>query len=136
MSFPRINGLRGIEFGTPGAFREELNALVLSGQKKATSGILENDYKVENEEIETVGERLAVVDSNGKHIATIESTKVEVLKFSEVPDEFALAEGEGDTSGDEYRESHLRYWSKLGLTITEETQIVLLYFDLVAKLDN
>jgi uncharacterized protein YhfF len=44
MSFPRINGLRGIEFGTPGEFREKLNALVLAGQKKVTSGILELDY--------------------------------------------------------------------------------------------
>lgn len=136
MSFPRINGLRGIEFGTPGEFREKLNALVLAGQKKATSGILELDYLAEDEEIETVGEHLAVLDSNGKHIATIEATKVEVRKFSDVPKEFALAEGEGDTTGDEYRESHLRYWSKLGLTITDETQVVLLYFDLVAKIDN
>lgn len=136
MSFPKINGIRGIEFGTPGAFREELNALVLAGQKRATSGTLEWDYLAENEEIETVGELLAVLDSDGKHIATIEATKVEVRKFSEVPDEFALAEGEGDTSGDEYRESHFRYWSKLGLTITEDTQVVLLYFDLVEKFDK
>jgi uncharacterized protein YhfF len=109
MSFPRVNGLRGIEFGTPGEFRKKLNNLVLSGIKRATSGTLEWDYKSEGEEIEYVGEQLAVLNSNGDHIATIEATKVEVRKFSEVPDEFPLAEGEGDTSGDEYRESHRRY---------------------------
>jgi uncharacterized protein YhfF len=48
-----------------------------------------------------------------------------------VPDEFALAEGEGDLSGDEFRKSHMRYWTKLGLTINEDTEIVLLYFDLI-----
>ena len=69
-------------------------------------------------------------------IATIKATKVEVRKFSEVPDEFALAEGEGDLTGDDFRESHHRYWSKLGLNISEETQIVLLYFDLVVKPEN
>ena len=106
MSFPRVNGLRAIEFGTPGEFREELNALVLAGIKQATSGTLEWDYKAEGEEIETVGERLAVLSSSGEHIATIEATRVEIRKFREVPDEFALAEGEGDLSGDDYRKSH------------------------------
>jgi uncharacterized protein YhfF len=61
---------------------------------------------------------------------------VEVVRFADVPDEFALAEGEGDLSGKDFRESHLRYWSKLGFQITDETQIVLLYFDLVARFDK
>ena len=134
MSFPRVNGLRGIEFGTPGEFREELNALVLSGQKKATAGTLEWDYQAQGEPIEVVGEKLAVLSSSGEHVATIQATKVEVTSFSMVPDEFALAEGEGDLSGDDFRSSHMRYWSKAGLTITDETQIVLLYFDLVEDL--
>ncbi len=134
MSFPRVNGLRGIEFGTPGPFREDLNALVIAGTKKATAGTLEWDYKAEGEPIETVGEHLAVLDSEGRHVATIMATKVDVVKFSDVPGEFALAEGEGDLSGDDFRESHLRYWTKVGLTITDETPIVLLYFDLVEVL--
>ena len=136
MSFPRVNGLRSIEFGTVGEFRDRLNSLVLAGKKRATAGILEWDYKSEGEEIETVGELLAVLNSEGSQIATIKATKVEVRKFSEVPDEFALAEGEGDLTGEDFRESHHRYWSKLGLNISEETQIVLLYFDLVVKPEN
>ena len=60
-----------------------------------------------------------------------QATKVEIRRFSEVPDEFALAEGEGDLTGDDFRESHRRYWSNIGLTIDNETRIVLLYFDLV-----
>jgi uncharacterized protein YhfF len=131
MSFPRVGALRGIEFGTPGAFREELNALVLAGQKRATAGTLEWDYEAEGEPIETVGERLAVIDSDGVHIATIEATKVDVVRFADVPTEFALAEGEGDLSGDDFRTSHLRYWSRQGLDISSETLIVLLYFKLV-----
>jgi uncharacterized protein YhfF len=131
MGFPVVNGMRGIEFGTPGEFREELNDLVLKGIKKATSGTLEWDYRANNEPIETVGEKLAVLNSEGKHIATIQATKVEVVRFADVPDEFALAEGEGDLSGDDYRASHLRYWTKQGLEITDDTQIVLVYFELV-----
>ena len=131
MSFPVVNGMRAIEFGTPGAFREELNALVLAGKKKATAGTLEWDYQAEGESIETVGEKLAVLNSAGAHVATIEATRVEVVNYSEVPDEFALAEGEGDLSGDDFREGHFRYWSRQGLSIQADTQIVLLYFDLV-----
>jgi uncharacterized protein YhfF len=135
MGFPVVNGLRGIELGTKGEFREELIELILSGKKRATAGTLEWDYRAQDEPIENVGEKLAVIDSDGNHVATIQASKVEIVRFSDVPDEFALAEGEGDLTGADFRESHLRYWTKSGLTINDETEIVLLYFDLVATLN-
>jgi len=131
MAFQRVNGLRSIEFGNPGASREKLISLILDGNKRATAGTLEWDYDAENEPIETVGEQLAVIDNQNRHIATIQATKVEVRKFKDVPDEFALAESEGDVTGDDFRASHFKYWSDLGLPITNETKIVLVYFDLV-----
>jgi len=134
MSFPVVNGLRSVEFGNPGESREKLVSLILDGNKRATAGTLEWDYIAENEPIETVGERLAVLDNQKSQVATIEITRVEVRKFSEVPDEFALAEAEGDLSGDDFRKSHMEFWSKIGLDITDETQIVCLYFDLVEDL--
>ena len=134
MVFPVVNGMRGIEFGTPGEFREELNELVIKGIKKATSGTLEWDYQANNEPIEKVGEKLAVLSSEGKHVATIQATRVDLVRFADVSDEFALAEGEGDLSGNDYRASHLRYWSKQGLEITDDTQIVLLYFESIEDL--
>jgi uncharacterized protein YhfF len=134
MSFPVVNGLRSVEFGNPGESREKLVSLILDGNKRATAGTLQWDYIAENEPIETVGERLAVLDNQKSQVATIEITRVEVRKFSEVPDEFALAEAEGDLSGDDFRKSHMEFWSKIGLDITDETQIVCLYFDLVEDL--
>lgn len=131
-----MNGLRGIEFGTQGEFREKLISLILEGKKRATAGTLEWDYKAEGEPIESVGENLAVINSAGQHVATIQATKVEVVRFADVPDEFALAEGEGDLSGDDFRESHQRYWSRQGLTISDDTEIVLLYFELVEKFQS
>ena len=119
MTFPIVNGLRGIEFGTPGESRRELISLILDGNKRATAGTLEWDYVAENESLETIGERLAVLDDQGKHVATIEVSKVEVRRFADVPDDFALAEAEGDLSGDDFRRSHFDYWSKLGLPITD-----------------
>lgn len=134
MAFPRVNGLRTVEFGNPGESRDKLISLILDGNKRATAGTLEWDYLAENEPIETIGEKLAVIDNQNQHIATIQVTRVEVSRFAEVPDEFALAEAEGDMCGDDFRKSHFGFWSKLGLPITDETEIVLVYFDLIEDL--
>ena len=134
MTFPVVNGLRSIEFGNPGESREKLISLILDGNKRATAGTLEWDYVAENEPIETVGEKLAVLDNDNQHVATIQATRVEVKRFADVPTEFALAEAEGDLSGDDFRESHFAFWSKLGLDIQDDTKIVLMYFDLIEDL--
>ena len=136
MSFPIVNGMRTIEFGNPGESREKLISLILDGNKRATAGTLEWDYIAENEPIETVGEKLAVLDNQNRHIATIQVTRVEVKRFADVPTEFALAEAEGDLSGDDFRASHFDFWSRLGLDIKDETEIVLVYFDLIDDLRN
>lgn len=102
MSFPLINGLRSIEFGNPGESRDKLTLMILDGNKRATAGTLEWDYIAENEPIETVGEKLAVIDNHKQQVATIQVTRVEVRRFADVPDEFALAEAEGDFSGSSF----------------------------------
>ena len=136
MSFPIVNGMRTVEFGNPGESRDKLISHILDGNKRATAGTLEWDYIAENEPIETVGEKLAVLDNQNRHIATIQVTRVEVKRFADVPTEFALAEAEGDLSGDDFRASHFDFWSKLGLDIKDETEIVLVYFDLIEDLRN
>jgi len=134
MTFPVVNGLRTIEFGNPGASRDKLISFILDGNKRATAGTLEWDYIAENEPIETVGEKLAVLDNHNQQVATLQVNRVEVKRFADVPDEFALAEAEGDLSGDDFRVSHFAFWSKLGLDIKDETEIVLVYFDLIEDL--
>jgi uncharacterized protein YhfF len=134
MSFAMVNGMRTVEFGNPGASREKLISLILDGNKRATAGTLQWDYFEENEPIETIGEKLIVLDNQNQHIATIQATRVEVKRFADVPTEFALAEAEGDLTGDDFRVSHFGFWSKLGLDITDETEIVLVYFDLIEDL--
>jgi uncharacterized protein YhfF len=128
--------MRTIEFGNPGELRDRLISLILDGNKRATAGTLKWDYEAENEPVEVVDELLAVVDNDNKHIATIRVTDVYISKFSEVPDEFALAEAEGDLTGDDFRESHSRYWKENNYAIDDDTEIVLVYFDLVEDLRN
>ncbi len=120
-----------IEFGTPGAMRRQLVDLVVSGNKRATAGLL-SEYEDEQEPLEHTGERLAIVDDNGRHVATVTVTKVVVSRFADVPDEFALAEAEGDLDAADFRASHTAYWASVGTPVTDDTMVVQLYFDLLA----
>lgn len=129
MAFPVVGGLRSIEFGNPGESRRQLTDLVLYGGKRATAGML-SEYAAEGEPVETVGERLVVLDDLGRKAGVIRITRVEVRRFADVPDEFALAEGEGDLTGDDFRRSHRPFWEAGGYAVTDDTLVVLLSFDL------
>ena len=129
--FQRINGMRTIEFGTPGPSREKLVNLILHGKKRAPAGLLTSDYEAEGEPIEHVGELLAIVDNDGTHVGTMQVTRCEVLRFADVPDELALAEAEGDLNAADFRASHLAYWTRVGEIVTDDTLIVTVYFDLL-----
>jgi uncharacterized protein YhfF len=128
--FPRVDGLRAIEFGTPGQSREKLVHFILHGNKRATAG-LADDYAKEGEPIEHVGELLAMVDNTGAHVGTLKVTRVEVIRFADVPDEFALAEAEGDLNAADFRASHLEYWTNVGEHVDDDTLVVTIYFDLL-----
>jgi uncharacterized protein YhfF len=84
--FPVVDGIRSIEFGTPGESRRKLIDFVLNGNKRATAGLLK-DY-----------------------------------------------EAEGDLNAADFRDSHLAYWSKAGETISNDTQIVTVYFALLPEI--
>ncbi len=128
--FKVVDNLRSIEFGTPGESRARLIDFIVNGNKRATAGLLD-DYAKESEPVESVGECLAMLDNDNQHVATLRVTRVEVSRFIDVPDEFALAEAEGDLNAADFRTSHSAYWSRIGETITDETQIVQVYFELL-----
>ena len=128
--FKVVDNLRSIEFGTPGESRARLIDFIVNGNKRATAGLL-NDYAKESEPVESVGECLAMLDNDNQHVATLRVTRVEVSRFIDVPDEFALAEAEGDLNAADFRASHNDFWSRIGETVTDETQIVQVYFELL-----
>ena len=125
--WPRVDGLRALELGTPGGLREELNGLVLSGRKRATAGLLQ-EYELEGEVLEHVGERLALLDDDGRALAVVEITDVQVRRFADVPWEFAEAEGEGDEDLEQWRAGHRGYWAAQGTPAEDDTQVVCLRF--------
>ncbi|UCM91185.1 ASCH domain-containing protein [Streptomyces marincola] len=130
MVWPRVGGMRALELGTPNGVRARLNALVLAGRKTATTGLLA-EYAEETEGLEFVGERLALLDDDGQAVATVEITAVTVRTFAEVPWEHAAAEGEGDTSLEEWRAGHRRFWEGIGTPVDDDTPLVCLAFRLV-----
>lgn len=131
MVFSLVDGYRTIEFGNPGESRNQILNYLFNGNKRATAGLLKEDYQDENEPIEHVGEILVVLGNDGEPLGKIQVTRVEVVPFGEVPDEFALAEAEGDLSGDDFRESHTKFWTACGYKLTLETPVVLVYFNLL-----
>lgn len=130
MTWPRVDGLRGLELGSPGELRARLNGLVLAGQKRATAGLL-SEYEEESEELEHVGERFALLDDDQNRIGTIEVTDLTIHPFIEIPWEFAAAEGEGDADLDEWRTGHRRFWAAAGTPVEDDTLIACIRFTLV-----
>ena len=129
--FPVVDDLRAMEFGTPGKSRETIVNFVVHGNKRATAGMAA-EYETEGEVIEYIGECLAMLDNDSQHIATLQVTRVDVSRFADVPDEFALAEAEGDLNAADFRASHFDFWTRAGETITDDTMINQIYFDLLS----
>ncbi|GHJ93256.1 hypothetical protein SNE510_27750 [Streptomyces sp. NE5-10] len=129
--WPRVDGMRAMELGSPGAMRDELNSLVLAGAKTATTGLLD-EYAQEAEGLEYPGERQALLDNEGRRVATLVFTGVDVRPFGEVGWEHAEAEGEGDASLDAWREVHRRFWAGAGTPVEDETMVVCLAFRVAA----
>jgi uncharacterized protein YhfF len=130
VAFAIVDGLRSLEIGSPGVMRQRLNRLILDGHKRATAGLL-LDYVREDEELESEGDRLALVDDDSRRIATVVVTEVATMPFIEVPWKFAQAEGEGDESLEEWRDGHRRFWSSEGDVIDDQTPVVLIWFEVV-----
>lgn len=97
-------------FGDSPALADDLLALVLSGAKTATCMPLRAvDPDTPMPEI---GRRDVVLDEAGRPAAVIETTSVEILRFRDVPEDFALAEGEGDYAA--WRDGHIAYFTRNG----------------------
>ncbi|SOB84783.1 ASCH domain-containing protein [Streptomyces sp. 1331.2] len=139
---PQVVALPPAEFAFPGPLRDQLVAAILSGAKTSTTGLVA-DYEHEGEPLPRAGERAAVLDSDGRRVAVIETTDVRVVPLAEVDLQHALDEGEGDDSVAEWRATHERFWRSPELlaalddpdfTVDDSTPLVLQRFRLVADL--
>lgn len=123
-----------MELGSPGAMRQRLNALTLSGVKRATAGLLTVDYLEEGEELETPGEQLALVDDDGNQVATLRVMAVDVVPFDLVSHDFARSEGEGFVDHEDWAYAHRQFWASAGVEITGSTSVVCVRYTVVEKI--
>ncbi|MFG2904419.1 MULTISPECIES: ASCH domain-containing protein [unclassified Kitasatospora] len=139
---PRVVALPPAEFAFPGPLRDQLVAAILDGAKTSTTGLVA-DYEHEGEPLPLPGECAAVLDSDGRRVAVIETTDVRVVPLAEVDLQHALDEGEGCTSVAEWRAAHEEFWSSPELldalddpefTVDDTTPVVLQRFRLTADL--
>ena len=88
----------------------------------------------------SVGQRLAVVDSEDRRVAAIELTEVRVVRLADVDLQHVLAEGEGDESVAQWRAGHEGVWHSAevraelgdpGFTVNDDTLVLTQRFRLV-----
>ena len=139
-------GMPAWGFAFPGPLRDELTALALEGTKVATAG-LAVDYVVEGDMPPRPGDREVMLDSNGRPVAIVEITRVELSTIGLVGDDFARAEGEGFADASDWRAAHERFWNgyiedlRTGLCdpsfeLTDSTVVVCEWFRVVERLDG
>lgn len=107
----RYPGAELSEFGDSRALSDELIGLLLSGAKTATCCAL-RDLEAGAEPMPAVGRRDVVIDWDGRPVLVTETTEVTLRRFDEVPEDFALAEGEG--SFEDWRRGHEAYFARNG----------------------
>ncbi len=103
-------GLPIAEFGFPGPLRDKLVAAILRGEKTASAGLLE-EFRREGLPIAKAGTRELVVDSGGRVVAVIENVEVEIKRMCDVDLAFAIDEGEGFETLEQWRDAHVRFFS-------------------------
>jgi uncharacterized protein YhfF len=130
------------EFGFPGPLRDRLVTAILAGEKVSTTGLLE-EYRREGTPLGEPGDRELVVDSEGRRVAVIETTEVEVRRMGDVDLAFAMDEGEGFATIEEWREAHVRFFTSPEMTaalgdppvlIDDDTLVVCIRFRVVERL--
>ena len=123
-------------FGTP-QMADDLAALVCTGRKRATAGLL--DSYTEDEPMPVLGGHLVVTSSTDVPVALVRTVQIDPFAFRDVPAWFAEREGEDEGEGEaclaSWKRGHGAYFSRecaaQGRVFDESMQVVCESFDLV-----
>lgn len=100
-----------VRFGSSPEMGDELLALVLSGQKRATACLL-RDIETGGETMARVGGHVVVLDGADRPRAIWRTRTVDVKPLNQVDDAFAWDEGEGDRTRADWLAMHVRYFER------------------------
>lgn len=102
---------RPFMFGNTPELARELADLVLGGKKRATAS-LPCMWEAEGESLPSAGDVYVLHEWHGVALALLRNTRIDVVPFDDVTEEFARAEGEGDLSLAWWREAHWQYFTE------------------------
>lgn len=112
-----------------------LCAKLTRDRKKLATASLEWCFTIGTERYPEVGELDVITDWDNNPVCIIEITKLKVISFNEVPESFAIEEGEGDLSLDYWRKVHWQFFSQecedLGREPSENMPVLLQWFKVV-----
>ncbi|MEV8466810.1 ASCH domain-containing protein [Fluviibacterium sp. DFM31] len=108
----RYPGAETFSFGDSPELSAQLLELVRSGRKTATCGAL-RDFGPGGEAMPEAGRRDIALTWDGTPALVIETISVKVTRFCNVPEAFALAEGENDTR-EGWATDHREYFTRNG----------------------
>lgn len=131
----RLSKLNGeYEAWAFGGDPDGLAALVKDGIKRATSSAYVL-YQLEQEPLPKGGEYSVILDGLGEAVCIIQTTKVSICPYSEIPESFAFKEGEGDRSLTYWRRVHKDFFTQelgeAGLSFAEDMEVVCEEFEVV-----
>lgn len=124
-------------YGDSPALSRELLALIISGRKRAGTGLL---WAIEHdgEDLPRVGDIEVVIDHAGRPALVTRLTEVDVRAFHLVDARYAAIEGEGDGSLDFWRQAHESFFARecarIGRSPAPDMPVVCSVFELLAVL--
>ena len=113
---------------------DRLASLVQAKIKTATSSLYAG-FELDGEKVPEVGDYSVILDSEEEPLFIIRDTAVYRKKFSEIDEDFAYKEGEGDQSLEYWRKVHKDFFGKqceeYGINFSEDTEVLCEEFELV-----
>jgi len=126
-------------FGDSSEMADKLLSLVLQGRKRATCGALW-DYEFHKDALPKENSYEIILDGKGKPACKIKNVSVRIIKFNEVDEEFAAAEGEGDLTLENWQALHESFFRrnlpKLGKEFSEDMPLVCVNFEVGEIYEN
>lgn len=131
---PFLTRYEAYYYGYP-EIADELCRLVLRGEKKATTGLLKS-YLLEGEELPREGDYSVILDSREQPRCITRISRVTQVRFSDITEEYARTEGEGDKSLAYWKEAHRQAFGRecreeYGIEFTEDMICVCEEFEVV-----
>ncbi|WP_145553077.1 ASCH domain-containing protein [Yersinia canariae] len=118
-------------FGDSSELADELAELIASGVKTGSCGSLAGC--IEENAFPVIGAYGIVENGSGVPVCVIRTTRLHLLRFSEMTDELARKEGEGDLSLDYWKKEHQRFFEGEG-TFTEDMEVIFEEFSLIERI--